>query len=113
MGNRIYLNENWKFKEEFDEAIINADYDAKDMADVRLPHTCKELPYHYFDEHDYQMVSGYRRVIKAEASWKGKAVLLTIDGAAHDSEVFLNGEKIGEHHCGYTAFTMDISDKLE
>ena len=96
MGNRIYLNENWKFKEEFDEAIINADYDAKDMADVRLPHTCKELPYHYFDEHDYQMVSGYRRVIKAEASWKGKAVLLTIDGAAHDSEVFLNGEKIGE-----------------
>lgn len=113
MGNRFYLNENWKFTEEFDEAIINADYDAKDMADVRLPHTCKELPYHYFDEHDYQMVSGYRRVIKAEDAWKGKAVLLTIDGAAHDSCVFLNGKKIGEHHCGYTAFTMDISDKLE
>ena len=31
-------------------------------------------------------------------------------GAAHDSEVFLNGEKVGEHHCGYTAFTMDIME---
>lgn len=113
MSSRIYLNEEWKFTEEFDEALLNEDYDVKDMADVRLPHTCKELPYHYFDEHEYQMVSGYRRIIKADASWKGQAVLLTIEGAAHDSEVFLNGERIGEHHCGYTAFTMDISDKLE
>lgn len=39
-------------------------------------------------------------------------ILLTIDGAAHDSEVFLNGDKVGEHHCGYTAFTMDISGAL-
>ena len=113
MGKRIYLNEDWKFTEEFDDALLNADYDVKGMEDVRLLHTCKELAYHYFDEHDYQMVSGYRRVIKADNDWKGQAVLLTIDGAAHDSEVFLNGDKIGEHHCGYTAFTMDVSDKLE
>ena len=45
-----------------------------------------------FDEHCYQMVSGYRRVIEAEEAWKGKKILLTIDGAAHDSEVFLNGD---------------------
>ncbi len=113
MGQRIYLNEDWRFSEQFDEAMVNADYDDKTMTAVRLPHTCKELPYHYFDENDYQMVSGYRRVLKADKAWEGKAVLLTIDGAAHESYVFLNGEKIGEHHCGYTAFTMDISDKLE
>ena len=63
------------------------------MTDVRLPHTCKELAYHYFDEHDYQMVSGYRRVIKAEDAWKGKAVLLTIDGAAHESVCILKRGK--------------------
>ena len=113
MGTRIYLNEDWKFTEEFDEKLLDANCNVKDLEDVRLPHTCKELPYHYFDENDYQMVSGYRRIIKADNAWKGQAVLLTIDGAAHDSEVFLNGEKIGEHHCGYTAFTMDVSDKLE
>ena len=39
------------------------------------------------------MISGYRRVIEAEKAWEGKKILLTIDGAAHDSEVFLNGRK--------------------
>ncbi len=60
-----------------------------------LPHTCKETPLHYFDEHCYQMISGYRRVIEAEKAWEGKKILLTIDGAAHDSEVFLNGGESG------------------
>lgn len=113
MENRVYLNDDWKFTEQYNDELLKAEYDVKDMADVRLPHTCKELPYHYFDEHEYQMVSGYRRVLHADDSWKGKTVLLTIDGAAHDSVVFLNGVKIGEHHCGYTAFTMDISSGLE
>ena len=30
----------------------------------------------------------------------------------HISEVFLNGEKIGEHRCGYTAYSIDLSEKL-
>lgn len=113
MGKRIYLNDDWKFTEEFSEALLATDCNDENLKNVRLPHTCKELPFHYFDEHDYQMVSGYRRVLKASKDWEGKVVLLTIDGAAHDSEVFLNGVKIGEHHCGYTAFTIDISKCIE
>lgn len=109
---RIYLNNNWYFSEKFDWEMTKSDYDEKDMKEVRLPHTCKELPFHYFDEHLYQMVSGYRKKIDAPAEWEGKCVILTLDGVAHESEVFLNGEKIGEHHCGYTAFSMDISKKL-
>lgn len=110
---RVYLNNKWKFTEQFEEEMIAADYNDEKMDDVRLPHTCKELPYHYFDEHMYQMVSCYRKTITPDGTWMGKKVLLTIDGAAHDSEVFLNGEKVGEHHCGYTAFTIDLSEKLK
>ncbi|MBE5923578.1 MAG: glycoside hydrolase family 2 protein [Lachnospiraceae bacterium] len=107
---RVFFNDDWKFSEVFEQDMLLADYNTKDMLDVRLPHTVKELPFHYFDESMYQMVSGYRKVFTADKAWKDKAVLLTIDGAAHDSEVYLNGEKLGEHHCGYTAFTVDISD---
>ena len=112
MSERIYLNNDWKFAEQFEASMTEAAYDDSTMQNVRLPHTCKETPLHYFDEHCYQMISGYRRVIEAEKAWEGKKILLTIDGAAHDSEVFLNGDKVGEHHCGYTAFTMDISGVL-
>lgn len=112
MGDRIYLNDGWKFSEQYEEAMLQADYDDCALTAVRLPHTCKETPFHYFDEHIYQMVSGYRRKIEAPEAWRGKRVILTIDGAAHVSEVFLNGEKVGEHYCGYTAFSMDITERL-
>lgn len=113
MGDRIYLNDGWKFTERYEDALRKLDYDDGKMVSVRLPHTCKETPFHYFDEHIYQMVSGYRRKIEVPREWKGKRVILTIDGAAHESEVFVNGEKAGEHHCGYTAFSIDITQMLE
>lgn len=113
MENRIYLNNEWRFSEVFEPEMVKAQYDESGMKEVRIPHTCKETPFHYFDEHIYQMVSGYRRKIEAPKQWEGKCVLLTLDGAAHDCEVYLNETKIGEHHCGYTAFTMDISKVLK
>lgn len=112
MSERIYINDDWKFTEHYSDTLLEDGFDDSGMERVRLPHTCKELPFHYFDEHLYQMVSGYRKIFTAPESWREKRVILTIDGAAHDSEVFLNGEKVGEHHCGYTAFSMDLSGKL-
>ena len=79
------------------------------MQEVRIPHTCKELPFHYFDEEDYQMLSGYRKFILIPKEWEKKQLLLTFEGVAHGCEVFINEIKAGEHFCGYTAFTLDIS----
>lgn len=112
MEKRVYLNRGWKFSEEYEPEMLKADFDDTNMQEVILPHTCKETPYHYFDEHIYQMVSGYRKKIRVPEKWQGKTVILTLEGAAHESEVFLNGNKIGEHHCGYTAFSIDISKLL-
>lgn len=112
MTERIYLNDNWRFTEQYSADLLKKDFDDSGLAMVRLPHTCKETPFHYFDEHIYQMICGYRKVLDVPETWKGKRIFLTIDGAAHESEAFLNGEKIGEHHCGYTAYTMEVSDFL-
>lgn len=112
MTERVYLNNDWGFTENYSDGLSAADYDESGLERVRLPHTCKETPLHYFDEHIYQMISGYRRKFTALPEWKGKKVILTIEGAAHESEVFINGSKAGEHHCGYTAFSMDISEYL-
>lgn len=109
---RQYINDQWRFTEEFTENLIQDAGDAEKMTEVRIPHTCKETPLHYFDEQIYQMLCGYQRMIYAEPEWEGKAVLLTFDGIGHDAVVYLNGEEAGCHHCGYTAFCMDISEKL-
>ncbi len=112
MEEKIYLNNDWGFTEQYSEALLQAEYDESGLEKVRLPHTCKETPFHYFDEAVYQMVSGYRRKLMAPTEWKGKKVILTLEGAAHESEVYLNGTKVGEHHCGYTAFSIDVSETL-
>ena len=101
---RIYLNNDWQFR--FD---LNSDK----FVSVRIPHTVKETPYNYFSEEEYQTVSEYKRSFFAPLEWYGSSIRLTFDGVAHYAEVFLNGEKIGEHHSGYTAFTLDISDLAE
>ncbi len=110
---KIYLNNDWKFSETFSEDMIKEKYTAAQMTDVRIPHSVAETPYHYFDEKSYQMVSGYRRELEVPADWKDKTLLLTFEGVAHVAEVYVNGIKVGEHKCGYTAFTCDITESVK
>lgn len=100
---RVYLNNDWRFA---------FDYNSSETVEVRIPHTVKETPFNYFSEEEYQTVSRYERTVFAPREWQGDRVLLTFDGVAHYAEVMLNGKKIGEHYSGYTAFTLDITDRL-
>ncbi|MGN0168833.1 MAG: glycoside hydrolase family 2 TIM barrel-domain containing protein, partial [Acetatifactor sp.] len=110
---RIYLNEGWSFTGEFREELLGADCGEEGLEQVRLPHTVTETPFSYFDESVYQLVSGYRRELFVPEEWRGKRLLLTFEGVAHDSLVYCNGKPVGEHHCGYTAFTLDITETAE
>lgn len=109
---RVYLNEGWKFTEEYSDLLLYPGIDDSALTEVRLPHTCKELPYNYFDENDYQMVSGYRRIIRVQEAWKGKTILFTCEGAGHKTVLYINGQEVYTHNCGYTAFTVDITEYL-
>ncbi|MBO5371892.1 MAG: glycoside hydrolase family 2 protein [Lachnospiraceae bacterium] len=112
MEPRIYLNNHWYFTPKFDETWLKAEADFHEGEEIRIPHTCKETPLHYFDESEYQMVCGYGYKLYAKPEWKGKVLLMTFEGAGHVSEVYVNGKKAAEHRCGYTAFTVDLSDKV-
>lgn len=99
----IAFNNDWLFTENFDAGFDEA-------VSVRLPHTAKEIPYNYISCWDYQMVCGYRKIFTAPGDWHGKKLILRFDGAAHEATVFCNGERVGYHACGYTAFCVDITD---
>lgn len=105
------LNRGWTFSEICDEAFLKGD-PVPGSKEVELPHTCRETPYDYFDESLYQMVCGYRRVLAVPEKWKDKRVILWIGAAGHSADVFLNGTKIAEHRCGYTAFSAELTDHL-
>ncbi|MDO4965734.1 MAG: glycoside hydrolase family 2 TIM barrel-domain containing protein [Lachnospiraceae bacterium] len=113
MGERINLNNDWKFMENFSEELLTNKSLWEPIEKIRIPHTVKELPFHYFDEKEYQMISTYRKFIFGDPNWREKNVLLTFDGIAHDSQVYINGALAKSHHCGYTAFTVDITDLIK
>ena len=111
MRERIYWNRDWKFTTKYCEELSEKDYNGE-LECVCLPHTVAETPFHYFDESIYQMVSGYRKTFVPEESWQNKQVLLTIEAAGHQAEVYLNGNKVTEHFGGYTAFSVDLAPQL-
>ncbi len=112
MREQISLNDKWEFAEEFSDAFLKKGA-IKGAVQVRIPHTVKELPYHYFDDALYQMLSGYRRIIHAEKTWEGKRVFVRFMAVAHEVTVYLNGEQICEHRGGYTAFEVELTDGLK
>ena len=54
----------------------------------------------------------YRKSFVTPDEWKGKKVLLYVDGAYMNAEVTMNNDQLFHHPYGYTAFMVDITDKL-
>lgn len=108
--NRVYLNRNWLFQEEFkDEYISSA---ISDGQVVNVPHTVKETAFNYFDEHEYQMISCYQKNITYDDAWQGKNLYLVFEAVAHKADVYINGEHIKCHENGYNAFSIDVTKLL-
>lgn len=109
MRKNIGLNDLWKYAPYWKEEMSGEGYDESGMEEVSLPHALAEAPFNYFDESIYQKECAYRRHFATEEGDDERRLLLEIDGAAHEAEIFVNGERAGIHRSGYTAFTLDIS----
>ena len=107
---RIYLNRGWRFTDTFSDDLIRVPM--RDGTEVSIPHTVAEVPFHYFDSSVYEKDACYQRTLFAPLSWRGRCVLLTFEAVGHYACVYVNGREVGEHRCGYTAFTIEISDYL-
>ena len=103
---RYPLNDGWYFTEQFTRQLTTLERPEPELVPVRLPHTVKLLPFNEFSEQAYQMVSGYLRFLVPPESWHGQRVRVVFEGAAHQARVYLNGQLLAQHACGYTAFTV-------
>ena len=113
---RINLNDEWIWTPEFQAELCSPKIKSpalkKSLQKVRLPHSVAVTPYNYFSPALYQTLSGYRREFKTQKSWKGKRVFATFLAAAHKAYVYLNGNLLGSHSSGYTAFKFELTNFL-
>jgi len=55
----------------------------------------------------------YRRLLDIPASFAGQTVLWHFDGVYDGAEVFVNGQRVGYHESGFTAFDMDVTKAIK
>lgn len=54
----------------------------------------------------------YRTSVAAPEGWDGKKILLHFDAVDWQAEVFVNGNSLGVHTGGFTAFSYDVTEFL-
>jgi beta-galactosidase len=107
------INRNWRFSKKYAQGAHDKAFDDSGFDRVVVPHTNIRLPWHSFDDKDYEFVSIYRRRFKLPAEARGKHVFVDFEGVMTASTVWINGTKLGEYKGGYTPFSFDLTPHLD
>jgi beta-galactosidase len=110
---RLYpLNHNWLYGEQVQPNATGKAFDDSEFKRVTIPHTNKILPWHGFDDKEYQFVSIYRRHFKLPVELKDRRVFVDFGGVMTAATVWINGERLGEYRGGYTPFSYELTPRL-
>jgi beta-galactosidase len=107
------MNRNWVYSSKFTDAAREKNFDDSGFERVTVPHTNVRLPWHGFDEKQYELVSVYRRHFKVPAEARGKHIFVHFEGVMTASTVWLNGERLGEYKGGYTPFSFELTPHVD
>ena len=110
---RLYpLNHNWLYREQAQPNATGKTFDDSGFKRVTIPHTNKLLPWHGFDDKEYEFVSIYRRHFRLPADLKDRRVFVDFGGVMTAATVWINGERLGEYRGGYTPFSFELTPHL-
>jgi beta-galactosidase len=107
------MNRNWRYSRSFVEGGHAKEFDDSGFERVVIPHTNVLLPWHSFDEKNYEFISLYRRRFKLPPAARGKHVFVDFEGAMTASTVWINGVRLGEYKGGYTPFSFELTPHLD
>lgn len=99
MRNIISLNKDWQFKFET----------SNEWSEVQIPHTWNNLDGQNGGEDYLRGVGIYEKKFSVPKEWKDKEIYIEFDAANSISEVFVNGQYVGNHLGGYSRFRFDIT----
>ncbi len=106
------MNRGWRWKAEDVRGAEAPGFDDSGFERVTLPHTNVRLPWHNFDDRQYEFISTYRRRFRLPPEARGKRVFVDFEGAMTASTVSINGVSLGEYKGGFTPFSFELTPHL-
>jgi hypothetical protein len=107
------INRNWRYSPNNTAAAHGKEFDDSHFDQVVIPHTNAKLPWHSFDDKDYEFISIYRRRFKLPQEARGKRIFVDFEGVMTASTVWINGTRLGEYKGGYTPFFFELTPHIE
>ncbi|GGA60081.1 beta-galactosidase [Edaphobacter acidisoli] len=107
------MNRNWRYSPKKVAGAEMIEFDDSGFEPVALPHANVRLPWHNFDDREYEFVSTYRRRFRVPSGAQGKRVFVDFEGAMTASTVWINGSLLGEYKGGYTPFSFELTPHLQ
>jgi len=107
----VDFDADWRFARGEQTGASAASFADGSWATVKLPHQ-------WDNEQDppqkgyYRGPGWYRKEFTALPAWGGKRVFVRFEAASLCAEVFLNGQRLGEHHGGFAAFCYELTAGL-
>lgn len=105
------INRDWLFTLGDQPGAEAPEFNDSTWSRIGLPHSFS-IPY-FQSTHFYVGYGWYRKklVLTAE-QLRGKRVFLEFDAVFQDTEVYMNGKRVGHHMGGYNGFSYDITDAV-
>ncbi len=108
------FNEGWSFKKgpfSANPIAFMTSWETK-WEEVTIPHTWNAVDMQTKHNDFYEGEAYYKRSLYAKPEWKEKRVFLRFEGVGQHSEFYLNGQFVGNHFGGYSAFVFELTSDL-
>ncbi len=107
----IDFSSGWQFRKDFTSGKDSNGREQK-WEKVNLPHSWNIADVMDDKSGYYRGGAHYQNDLDWKAEWQNKRILLHVGAANQEAAIFVNGQKVADHKGGYTAFRVDITDKL-
>jgi beta-galactosidase len=108
----VILDSNWRFiRQDVSGAQTNG-FDDSTWTNLNLPHTWNNLDGQDGGNNYYRGIGWYRSHLTPDGSYTNQHFFLKFDGAFLVTDVYLNGNFLGEHQGGFAAFVFDATPYL-
>ena len=108
----IDLDPGWRFLRSDVAAAETVGFDDGAWTPVDLPHTWNAVDGQEGGNAYYRGVSWYRRHLQVDSRHAGRRMFLELDGANLVTDVYVNGQHVGQHRGGYSRFRFDVTAQL-